>query len=198
MHGRLRRNFHQANQALWAAIAERDRAQEAVENAAANTVAHMTATAMGEAGAAPLSPAEARAALATAEETVSSKRKILDEIKNQRQPDTSWARDRCERAAAAVIAESPELQKIIADVEEAQRRLIEVARPLAFMYSKSILTDTREDWGTPPNRAYKKMQQAPSFWDAWQSTPALPLAAAWTVAWENLLTDATAPLPAVK
>ncbi len=195
--------FSEANRALWAAIDKRDSAQEAVKNAPANTVAHMTATAKGDAGTAPPSPAEARAALTAAEEMVSSKRKILDEIKNQRQPDKSWALDRCHRAAAAVVAESPELQKLIADVEEAQRRLIEVARPLAFMYLKSILTDTREDWGTPANRAYKKMQQAPNLWDFWRNNDgeaagASGATAAWMMAWQTLLTDATAPLPASK
>jgi hypothetical protein len=71
------------------------------------------------------------------------------------------------------------------------------------MYLKSILTDTREDWGTPANRAYKKMQQAPNLWDFWRNNDgeaagASGATAAWMMAWQTLLTDATAPLPASK
>jgi len=193
--------FEKARAEFWAALDAVDRAKEILEDAPASAAAHLVAGAMGEEGEAPLSPAQARAKLVAAEELAASKQAIkeaAEKIANENQfPDVSFYADRVHCAAAAVIAESPELQKIITDIETAQRHLVMVARPLALFFSKSVISETRENYDNPANVIYRKMQTAPFLWQDWHDSPG-GSALQWAGTWEALLTDASAPLPASK
>jgi len=191
--------FEKARSEFWAAVDAADRAKVALAEAPANAAAHLTASAMRESSAVPLSPQEARAALLVAEEIAASKKSVKDaaeKIKNENRP-LDLPLDRVHCAAAAVIAESPELQKIITDIETAQRHLVMVARPLALFFSKSVISETRENYDNPANVIYRKMQTAPFLWQDWHDSPG-GSALQWAGTWEALLTDASAPLPASK
>ncbi len=191
-HGRAR-------QERWAADAAAEAAQAAVDQSARAAVQHMVDTALGSAGTPPMTPREARAALAEAQEHAElcvSTFRTLDGRLAEASSEVRQHADRLPAKVAAVIGASPELADLIAKVEHHQREMIRLGLALEGL----MVPDEREPNGamSPLGRVKNRMLLPPLSWDLACAPDRIPTVRPdWEAAARALESDARAPLPKV-
>lgn len=178
-------------------------ARQAVEDAKADTVSHLTAIATGTAGNPPKTVKVARAELAEAEEALELARAARDGLSGRIEEAKTTAErmvDRVRDAAKAVLADSAAAKGLLDEVLKVQRELISQGRALSWLMSQGILpgdnSGPRQE-GDPLRLAYRTKQfidMLPVYY-ADEKPSAAP---EWQKALEALTLDANAPLPDVR
>jgi hypothetical protein len=140
------RKLAAAGESLQSAVFDADRAAEAarqaVEDAKADTVSHLTAIATGNTGKPPKTVKAARAELAEAEEALELARAARDGLTGRIGEAKATAErmvDRVRDAAKAVLADSAVAKGLLDRVLEAQRELISQGRALSWLMNQGIL-----------------------------------------------------------
>ncbi|MBW4022014.1 MAG: hypothetical protein HIU92_02585 [Proteobacteria bacterium] len=201
------RKLASAGESLRIAAFDADRAAEAarqaVEDAKAATVSHLTAVATGSAGKAPKTVKAARAELAEAEEALELARAARDGLTGRIDEAKATADrmvDRVRDAALDVLRESPIARSLVVELDVLQKRMLEMADALEWLISRRIIatkTPSQTDIHSPEAdyaRAVNYRRGAPP--SAWRN---LGLVANGRQVWDDalaaLMQDANAPLP---
>ena len=191
--------------AIWRAARQtHTEAATAAEDAKAGWAQHLMALATGTAGAAPLTIRAAREAAADAEAEEEAAKAALDAVRAHLENVQRFA-DLPERAvresAAAVLRTSAPVAELIGEVQRLQRELVDKGLALLFLERCGALDLENVpvpggSVSSPAKPAITRLQSPTSTWDELLKDPALSGAAPWRAAFEALLADAHAPLPA--
>jgi len=171
---------------------QREQAEKAIGKAREAAVNHLVATARGDAGAAPETVAQARARFEDLDEQYEATKQALVRLQG---PEPGLGRSflvsAVSSAAGAVLAASPPLSALHAEVVELAERFVRQAGALAACASMGIHApaQTRGPSGEIHGRWYK------GFLSMKNDREPNPVAAAWSAAMAALCADANAPLP---
>jgi hypothetical protein len=180
----------------------RDEAEAALQRAKQDAADHIVAQARGDAGPAPVSVREARAAFEAAGDEVESAEAALAELKRQldaRQQFADLPERRVAEAAAAVLRESPEVAQLLSEVEALQAKLAERGSALAWLAKQGALSLANVDMPgsvsvlSPANLALTRLDSPATTWRGLPGIAEGPLP--WQAAFAALSRDANAPIP---
>jgi hypothetical protein len=184
-------------------LAARSKAAEAaagVEAATAAAADYAVAVAGGTAGEAPVSIKVARAAVTDAADEVAAAQAAVPTIEArlaEAENDARWTRQRRHDAAVAVLAASPEVARLVAELDRLQHEMITLTDAFVWLerqraIARKVRTDMFDQPAVPAGRVYLRINSPPMRWDLRDEALASP---AWERAFEALKLDADAPLP---
>jgi hypothetical protein len=193
-----------ANSAVLAAIASAEAAEAALEEAGPLAVKHVVDKALDNAGAAPLTIGQARAAVIQAQDALEEARATRAALKSELdRADTGLSALLVQDAARAVIRSEMQQRAVAlaARVAEMQRQLVVTGSALEWLAGADVFPKKN---GKPADDAIRhavwRMGSTPGQW-VMTTTPqekpfAQPVGAiAWQAAFEALKRDPTTPLP---
>lgn len=210
----VNRAHSSASSAVWAARTAVEVATAGIETARADAVRHLTDAAMGTAGEAPVSPAEARTRLAQAQDhltaSIAARDALQAEVAEQQRRGLDFPAMRVAEGARAVIrVEMRERAVALAvQVQQLQRQLVADGSALRWLSDAGVfptVTKFGDPWhGQLADRdvhdAILRMRESPWGWQVPVGRGDVPFARptgadAWQAAFEALQRDAQAQLP---
>lgn len=199
----LRTAAADAKETVWAFDARHRTALAAIDKAKADVAEHQIATALGTAGTPPTSIKEARLALADLDDEASIARLTLDGLQArvaEAESAVTFARLTVDHARAAVIVAAPETAAAIAEVERTQRAYVRAGTALRRLARNDALN--LSVWNPSGQSAAQLMlmriESPMTSWMKLLEDPALDGGGEWSRALNELLNDASAPLPAAR
>ncbi len=130
-----------------------EKRETAVEQAKSDAARHLTDSMIGTDSAPPASISDARVALAEAQDALNAARGALEALRTQRKPaedEVAWSRTFVlDRKLAAVVQESPNVAKLLAEFATLQRELEARRAVLSFLDSKSAIPIEHSGWHLP-------------------------------------------------
>jgi chromosome segregation ATPase len=130
-----------------------ERAAAAIEEAKANAARHLTDTALGRAGEAPVSIRQARANYQNAQDdydsAIAAKGALAAKLK-EAESELYWAQTKLNEGVAAAVKTDPAIRKLVVDGMAAHQELANHFAASAWLSSKGLIPDDLKDWHKRP------------------------------------------------
>lgn len=175
-------------------------AEGVVARAAADAAAYATARLLGTAGAPPLTPTEARAALQVAKDTEAATTAAYNAIEAELDRLVADARNRpywISEACAAVMAEEcpAAVQALLGEINALSRALVDKGRALSWLVTSHVIREIGPNAFPGALEMTCRSTSPATMWSLWHSTDASPTEAKWEGALASLKADPSAPVP---
>ena len=181
----------QVQERVYAARRRHEAAEAAVAKAKADAVTHLVDVAAGRAGEAPVTVRDARRAAEDAADELETLRAATTRLETELrglQDARTFREMAARRAAAAVLAATPEAAELVERVAWLQRELVDAGSALAWLFSESAVPAAVA--GTARG-ALGRIAAEPR---TWRFAEQVPGAAPWKAMFAALLADPNAPV----
>jgi hypothetical protein len=194
--------LERARTEMWAARDAVAAAEGVVARAAADAAEYATARLLGTAGAPPLTPAEARAALQAAKDSDAAATAARNTIEAELERLVADARNRqywLAEAAAAVMAEecSGAVQSLLGEIDALSRSLVDKGIALQWLISSHVIREMGPTAFPGALEMNCRSTSPATMWSLWGRPDASPTEARWAAALAALKADPSAPVPVV-